>query len=57
MMDKKDSDIIKKQLVDFDNKREELIKRSRDILRMSKQIIYSVHRGELKEAESQLKAA
>jgi translin len=57
MMDKKDSDIIKKQLVDFDNKREELIKRSRDILRMSKQIIYSVHRGDIKEAEAQLKIA
>jgi predicted translin family RNA/ssDNA-binding protein len=55
MMDKKDSDIIKKQLVDFDNKREELIKRSRDILRMSKQIIYSVHRENLKEAETLLK--
>ncbi|MDP3734338.1 MAG: hypothetical protein Q8R37_03845 [Nanoarchaeota archaeon] len=35
---------------DYDNERERLIKKSRDVLKLSKQIIYAVHRDELKQA-------
>ena len=35
---------------DYDTLREEVIKKSRDVLKLSKQVIYSVHRNELKQA-------
>lgn len=41
---------IKKELDDFDVKREETIRVSRDVIRLSKHIIYSVHRDDLVEA-------
>ena len=34
----------------FDSDREDLIKKSRDVLKLSKQIIYAVHRDDLQEA-------
>jgi predicted translin family RNA/ssDNA-binding protein len=40
---------IKKKLDSYDSKREELIKKSRELLKISKQIIYSIHRGNKKE--------
>jgi len=52
MIDKKDFIKIRKEMKDNDNKRESLIRDSRDILKLSKQIIYSIHRGDLKKAES-----
>jgi len=50
MIDKKEFLIIRKELSEFDEKRELIIKKSRDILKNSKAAIYSVHRNELKEA-------
>ena len=41
---------IGKKLASYDNKREELIKKARELLKISKQIIYSVHRGNSKES-------
>jgi len=55
MIDEKDFKQMKKELTEFDNQREELIKKSRDILKDSKQAIYMVHRNELSKAESLLK--
>ncbi len=55
MIDRKDFRRMKKELTEFESQREELIKKSRDILKDSKQAIYLVHRDELKKAESLLK--
>ena len=41
---------MRKEFNSFDDNRELVIKKSRDILKLSKQIIYSVHRDELVEA-------
>lgn len=43
---------IRKELKAFEEKREEVIRKSRDIIMLSKQIIYSAQRGELKKAET-----
>ncbi len=50
MLNKKDFNEIRKEFNSFDDNRELVIKKSRDILKLSKQIIYSVHRDDLKEA-------
>ena len=50
MIDKKDFEKIRLNLEKYDSKREELIKKARDVLKLSKLLIYSVHRGDLKEA-------
>jgi len=47
---KKDFNEIRKKLSNYDSKREELIKKARELLKISKQIIYSVHRGNSKES-------
>jgi translin len=39
----------------YDAKREDLIKQSRVVLKLSKQIIYAVHRDELKQAAAMIK--
>jgi len=39
----------------YDTERENLIKKSRDVLKLSKQVIYAVHRDELKEAAQLVK--
>jgi predicted translin family RNA/ssDNA-binding protein len=54
---KKDFDEIRKKLSSYDNKREELIKKARELLKISKQIIYSVHRGSSKESLSNINKA
>ncbi len=41
---------LQKEIQDYDQEREKIIKKSRDIIKLSKQIIYSVHRDELSEA-------
>ena len=46
---------LKKQIQDYDSMREILIKKSRDVLKLSKQLIYAVHRDEMKNATSLLK--
>jgi len=50
MIDKTDFKHIRERLEQYDAKREELIKKARDVLKLAKQLIYSVHRDELKEA-------
>ena len=41
---------LQKEVKDYDAKREALIKKSRDVLKLSKLIIYAVHRDDLKQA-------
>jgi len=55
MLDKKEFEQIRKDMESFEEKREEVIKTSRDIIHISKQIIYSVQRHEVKEAEKFVK--
>jgi len=50
MINKQDFKRIRDNLSKYDAKREELIKKSRDVLKLSKQLIYSVHRKDLEEA-------
>ncbi len=57
MIDKADLAKIRKQLVAYTKKREEIIRVSRDIIRLSKIAISSIHRKELKEAETHLSHA
>ncbi|MCX6709331.1 MAG: hypothetical protein NTV63_00025 [Candidatus Woesearchaeota archaeon] len=51
MIERKDFEEIKNELEMFDSNREYLIGKTREIIRLSKRIIYSVHRNELSEAE------
>ncbi len=55
MIDKKNFENIRKELDDFEEKREETIRNSRDIIRLSKQIIYSMHRNDFDNAAKLLK--
>lgn len=41
---------LQKEILEYDHEREKLIKKSRDVLKLSKQVIYAVHRSELDEA-------
>lgn len=50
MLDKKSFSVMKKEFESHDNNRELLIKKSRDVLKLSKQIIYAVHRDSISEA-------
>jgi translin len=50
-LDQSDFAKIRKNLSEFDDRREKLIQDSRKVLKLSKQIIYSIHRNELDEAE------
>lgn len=55
MINSKDLKKLHKEIADYDTEREKLIKKSRDVLKLSKQIIYAVHRDELKEAARLIK--
>lgn len=44
-------DAIRKEFEEFDTQREELIKKSRDVLKLSKLVIYAVHRDDLVPAK------
>lgn len=57
MIDIKAFASMRKEMEQFDALREQLIKRSRDVLKASKSAIYSVQRSDYKTAEQQLKAA
>src|SRR3989338_4613350 len=46
---------LQKELHDYDSEREKLIKKSRDVLKLSKLIIYAVHRDELENAAKLIK--
>ena len=50
MIDKKDFRKMKKELEGFEHTREQVIQTSRLIIKASKQIIYSLHRDDLKNA-------
>ncbi|MBI2548257.1 hypothetical protein HYW21_02815 [Candidatus Woesearchaeota archaeon] len=50
MINQQDFQKLKKAIASYDAKREELIKKSRDIVVLSKQIIYAIHRGDMKRA-------
>ncbi|MCG2717346.1 MAG: hypothetical protein L6408_00725 [Nanoarchaeota archaeon] len=52
MLDGKDFEEIRKDLGKFEEKRELTIQKSRKIIQLSKQIIYSIHRDDLKSAEN-----
>lgn len=52
MINKDEFSGLVKDMENFDAKREMLIKKSREILKLSKQIIYCVHRNEMSEAKS-----
>ena len=49
-LNKSDFVKIRKNLNRFEESREKLIQDSRHIIKLSKQIIYSIHRNDLKEA-------
>jgi predicted translin family RNA/ssDNA-binding protein len=53
----KEFEEIRKKLEMYDSKREELIKRARDLLKTSKQVIYSVYRQDIKDASGLLDKA
>ena len=41
---------IRTEIKNYDSRREELIKKSRDVLKLSKRLIYAVHRNEMEDA-------
>lgn len=43
--------VLQEALAEYDSLREEVIKKSRDVLKLSKQVIYAVHRDEIGKAE------
>ncbi len=52
---------LQMEIQQYDEEREKLIKKSRDVLKLSKQVIYAVHRGDkaedlLKQMELEMKA-
>lgn len=50
MLNKKDFGVMVNEYNSLDEKREKLIKDSRDLIKLSKQIIYAVHRADMKNA-------
>ena len=46
---------FQKEIKNYDDERERLIKKSRDVLKLSKQIIYAVHRDEIQNATTLIK--
>ena len=50
MLNKKDFNDMRKEYHQNDGLREDLIKKSRDLLKISKQIIYAVHKSDMKKA-------
>jgi translin len=55
MLDKKDFEKIRKELDNFEEKRERLIQNSRAVITLSKRIIYSLHRNDMVSAEKLVK--
>jgi predicted translin family RNA/ssDNA-binding protein len=52
MIDRKEFANMRKQMEELDELCEDIFKQSRGVVRLSKKIIYSVHRGELKNASA-----
>ncbi|MBW2976868.1 hypothetical protein KY347_05470 [Candidatus Woesearchaeota archaeon] len=55
MLNKKEFKKIRKEIEDSDAKRELVIQRSREIISLSKRIIYALHRGDAKAASLYVK--
>jgi translin len=55
MLNKKEFIKIRKEIADFDLKRESIIQQSREIINLSKKIIYALHRGDIKTASAYVK--
>ncbi len=55
MINSKDFESIRKELNEFEEKREQTIQNSREIIKISKLIIYALHRSEVDEASKYLK--
>lgn len=55
MLNKKEFSNIRKEMEKTENLRENIIALSRDIIQISKKIIYSIHRNNLKEASKYVK--
>lgn len=55
MLNKKEFGKIRKDLADFDIKREAIIQKSREIINISKRIIYALHRNDIKSASLYVK--
>ncbi|MBI5872120.1 hypothetical protein HZB88_03470 [archaeon] len=55
MINKKEFNGIRKEFEKFESKREQLIQTAREIIKLSKLIIYSLHRNESKKAEVYVK--
>ena len=47
MLDNKDVSEMRNELKEYDDQRELIIKKSRDVLKLSKQLIYAIHRDEM----------
>ena len=52
MINKQEFAKIRKEIEDFDKKREFVIQLSREIINLSKRVIYSLHRDDIKEASA-----
>ncbi|OGM02112.1 hypothetical protein A3K72_04005 [Candidatus Woesearchaeota archaeon RBG_13_36_6] len=52
MIDKNDFEDMLTEMENIDNQRELLIKSSRDVLKLSKQLIYALHRGDKKASKA-----
>ena len=55
MLDKRDFARIRKSLESYEKKRENTIQKSREIIKLSKEIIYSLHRNDMKRASEGVK--
>jgi predicted translin family RNA/ssDNA-binding protein len=52
MLNKKDFEAMRKEMDAFDKNREDLIAQSREVIKLSKKIIYAIHRKDMKEASA-----
>lgn len=52
LLDKKEFEEIRAELARFEERREAAISTSREVITLSKQIIYAVHRGDMQKAKS-----
>lgn len=57
MIDKNAFKKMRAQLEQYDRSREAVIRKSREVLKLSKAAIYSLHRNEVKDADKKLKSA
>jgi predicted translin family RNA/ssDNA-binding protein len=57
LIDAKDFAELNRQLMEEDERREMLIKRSREVLKLSKNSIYAIHRGEITKARDMAREA